>query len=624
MAPLISIMNEKYKELTRIMKRYGYSVIVTNRDYRLPFKTVESSEIKIMSPYKFLSYTSSLHDESKRPVVVVDEFHKISDDPLFEAAITLAKVRGYRIVALSATVSDDDIMKVSKWLNAIVVREYERPVELVHQPVPFIYAGYIASAKTLSVNGKEIIRQGEKFRDRYEATSVIASRLYTITSKPVIVWAPTRRLVDRIARVIAERLPERLDYLHIASKIPASNPSERLLKFTVRHGVFIHHGGLSYSVRNIVEDEYKKRGGVIVTAYTLSHGVNLPGTFLILSTIYDYKGDVIDPSTFHQISGRAGRPGYDKKGIVLTIVVGKSEYEVYKRFKDNIASKIKPSLLSDIYSTVKMVLPVYGVNRGNPNVWNIILNLLKQSYHYTTGEVGKSDIDWIMRYVKDVVNYYEKRWDKGTEVAVLTGLHPIEYKTIQDILKSNTYTEAVEIAITNLSQVTGIEKVDVYDDIIKYGFLSVWFGNPQSRVMADAIQTLLESGSFWAGRTYGWKSQEREKLVRIAKKFAYAGNERVEPLASVVRIDVLRRMIKAVPQIVEGTTFEDEAKSLVPIAVKEAFIFSKRVYKSRIGTLINKVYYALTGRYPSQDEFSSMLRDTIRSITENNRGVEII
>lgn len=618
LAPLIAIMTEKYHELSSIFKKLGYSIIVTNRDYRIPYTIVLESDIRIMSPYKFLTYSHLLDPDRHGKVVVVDEFHKLSGDPMFEAAVTMARNKGFRIVALSATISDEDLERVAKWLNAKVVKETVRPVKLEHYPLTFHYMGNIVAARTVSVNKKPIVEANEVFRSREEAAAIIAARLHTITEKPVLVWAPTRRMVEQIARMIADVLPEKDEYVKLAEKIVSSNPSEALLRYTVRHGVFIHHGGLSFSVRELVENEYKKNGGVLVTAYTLSHGVNLPGTFLVLSTLRDYKGDVLDASTFHQISGRAGRPGLDTIGIVLAIVVGEAEYAVYEKLVEQKASKIEPHMLRDPYSLSKLLLPVYATTRS----WEKVSAVARASYSYLVENNSEELLSNAIEVMKRVVEYYSKISEKEAYYAMLMGIFPLEFEAVKSVLASSSYKEAVEKVLDYACQIHGVEPGEVYDDILHYGYLASWFGNPAARQVADTIQTILETGAFWAARVYGWKSQEREKLVSIAKKFAYAGNERVEPLAQAVRIDVLRRMIKAVPQLVEGVTKSEDAYTLTVVAIKEAFLFRKRVYRKSVAKLINLVFYALVGREPIESEHTAIYNEVVREL--KNKKIEVV
>jgi len=610
LAPLIAIMNEKYHELSELGKKVGMTVVITNRDYRIPFSVVLKSNIKVMSPYKFLTYAQHLDPQKHGRVVVVDEFHKLSKDALFEAAITLAKLKGFRIIALSATISDEDAEKLAEWLNAKLVTETKRPVELKHVPLTFYFTeNKYVSAKLVRVDGKPIINQYEVFDDHEEIAATVAARLYKATRRPVIVWAPTRSKVENIAVRIAAMIEEDEKFAALAEKIPSSNPSEKVLKYTLKHGVWIHHGGLSYSVRSFVEENYRKHGGIIVTAYTLSHGVNIPGTFLIISSIYDYEMKPLDPSTFHQIAGRAGRPGLDSIGVVFTVVVGDAEYAYYKKLLSTKATRITPALFSDEVAVVKLLLPLYIAGHN-------INDVIASTYTYFISRDEKS-AEQARRYIEEIVEEYRKLGNnKGVIEAMKMGLHPKEYRAIMSVLtEDQQYTAYIEALLNAVCEIYRMECSEVYEDIIKYGFLSVWFGsNPKSRDAADKIQTLLETASFWAAKVYGWNSKEHQKLVDLAKRFAYGGNPNVEPLAKAVRIEVLRRIIKAVPQIVGGASTESEALQLTVTALKEAFLHRKRVKKDEIMRLATLIYKALTGSSPSAETLGKIYSEARKAI----------
>lgn len=604
LAPLISLMMEKYGELNKILGD-KYKVMVSNRDYRIPTSKFLQADFKILSPYKFLTLFNEIDKNVHGKVIVVDEIHKMSNDPLFEATITLAKRKGFRIIGLSATLTETDINKLSNWLNAKIVRSSKRPVKLTHTYIKVRTKGSsLIADENYTFNGKPLLSIGDSFYSREELAGYIGLRIHIETGKPVIIWSPTRNKVERIAKIVANSLGENPKYTSVVKALPASNTSERLLKFTASRGVFIHHGGLSATARDIVERAYKELGGIIVTAYTLSHGVNIPGTYIIFSTIYDWRGELINPSVFHQVAGRAGRPGFDNYGVAITLVIDDAEEAYYNTMLlMTHASEIEPKLLFSPYNAVKMLLSV--VNRSNISE---AIEVLKDSFSYFKNPSDEK-VKEIMNILEDTVNFYKAVGGRESWVAMDMGLHPYEYNIIK-IALSRKYEEALPEIIDIASTIHGIKVSRVYNDIMKFGFLAIWMGNPQSRVVANTIQTTLESGVYFASRVYGWKSREREKIMRMAKMFTYAGNPRVEPLSKAVRIDTLRRMIKAVPQIVEGER-KDEAVNATIVAVKEAFHFWKKVpYKNAI-KIAKLVWYAITGETNLPDNLVSRIKQEV-------------
>ena len=95
------------------------------------------------------------------------------------------------------------------------------------------------------------------------------------------------------------------------------------LQQMLRRGVGVHHAGMLPKYRRVVEDLFvKKLLSVAVCTETLASGINLPARSVVLSSLVKGpfgKEKVIDPSTAHQIFGRAGRPQYDTRGFVFAL-----------------------------------------------------------------------------------------------------------------------------------------------------------------------------------------------------------------------------------------------------------------------------------------------------------------
>jgi hypothetical protein len=95
------------------------------------------------------------------------------------------------------------------------------------------------------------------------------------------------------------------------------------LKPLLHRGVGVHHAGLLPKYRRLVEDLFQKKLlSVAVCTETLAAGINLPARSVVLSSLVKGpfgKEKPIDPSTAHQIFGRAGRPQFDDRGYVYAL-----------------------------------------------------------------------------------------------------------------------------------------------------------------------------------------------------------------------------------------------------------------------------------------------------------------
>ncbi len=95
----------------------------------------------------------------------------------------------------------------------------------------------------------------------------------------------------------------------------------RTLSRLVRHGIGVHHAGMLPRYRRLVET--LAQAGllkVICGTDTLGVGINVPIRTVVLTGLTKYDGTRsrhLSAREFHQIAGRAGRPGYDTYGWVV-------------------------------------------------------------------------------------------------------------------------------------------------------------------------------------------------------------------------------------------------------------------------------------------------------------------
>ena len=93
------------------------------------------------------------------------------------------------------------------------------------------------------------------------------------------------------------------------------------IKKWLRHGIGLHHAGLLPKYRILVE-QLAQKGllKVICGTDTLGVGINVPIRTVLFTRLCKYDGQktgILSARDFHQISGRAGRKGFDDRGWVL-------------------------------------------------------------------------------------------------------------------------------------------------------------------------------------------------------------------------------------------------------------------------------------------------------------------
>jgi len=99
------------------------------------------------------------------------------------------------------------------------------------------------------------------------------------------------------------------------------SPYGKELQRFLRHGVGLHHAGLLPKYRLLVE-KLAQQGllKVISGTDTLGMGVNVPIRTVLFTQLCKFDGErtlVLPARDFHQISGRAGRKGFDERGYVV-------------------------------------------------------------------------------------------------------------------------------------------------------------------------------------------------------------------------------------------------------------------------------------------------------------------
>jgi superfamily II RNA helicase len=89
----------------------------------------------------------------------------------------------------------------------------------------------------------------------------------------------------------------------------------------LKHGIGLHHAGLLPKYRVLVE-QLTQKGllKVICGTDTLGAGINMPIRTVLFTRLCKFDGQkttILSARDFHQISGRAGRKGYDDRGWVV-------------------------------------------------------------------------------------------------------------------------------------------------------------------------------------------------------------------------------------------------------------------------------------------------------------------
>ena len=228
----------------------------------------------------------------------LDEFHYYADaDRGWAWQVPLLTLHSTQFLLASATLGD--ITPISEDLHRRSGREVanvtsvDRPTPLYHQWRTTIIAETLAEAIEKGLSPVYVVHGSQL--DSIE-------RAQALTSLPLT----TRPQREAIAEALkGERL--------------VTGFGLSLARF-LRNGVGVHHAGMLPRYRRLVE----RLAGegllpVICGTDTLGVGVNIPIRTVLLTALTKYDGQrvrTLRAREFHQLSGRAGRPGFDPDGHV--------------------------------------------------------------------------------------------------------------------------------------------------------------------------------------------------------------------------------------------------------------------------------------------------------------------
>lgn len=306
--PLIALSEQKFRELQEAAVRWGFSaddigLITGNRkvNTRAPVLVVVAEILlnRLLHPEGF--------DFENVSAVVMDEFHNFNDPErgaVWELSLALLP-RSVRLMLLSATVGN--AVDFLLWMR----KEHGRKAQLIQGterkvPLEFTWVGEELLADFL-----------EQMEHGTEDTRRTPALVFCFNREEC--WGVAEQLKGRnlLRDGQQKQLAARLDDWDWKQ---GAGPK---LKQLLMRGVGVHHAGLLPKYRRRVEKLFQdKLLSVCICTETLAAGINLPARSVVLTTLVKGppgKKTIIDPSTAHQIFGRAGRPQYDTEGYVFAL-----------------------------------------------------------------------------------------------------------------------------------------------------------------------------------------------------------------------------------------------------------------------------------------------------------------
>jgi superfamily II DNA/RNA helicase len=326
--PLIALTDQKFHEMQAAAVRWGFQpedvgLVTGNRRVNPDAKVlVVVAEILLNRLLQDVGHSSNVsadagsvgHEDSMTffdfrnvSAVVMDEFHNFSDMErgiVWEFTLSLLP-KHVRLLLLSATVGN--AVDFLSWLRA----GQKRNLELVQSSERKVPLSFQWVADKLLTEQLQEMAQGDADTRRTPALVFCFNReecwsvAEELKGKDVLAEGQQKQLVAKLA------------------KYDWTKGAGPKLKQILMRWVGVHHAGLLPRYRRVVEELFQQKLlSVCVCTETLSAGINLPARSVVMPSLLKGppgKMRLIDPSTAHQIFGRAGRPQYDSHGYVFAL-----------------------------------------------------------------------------------------------------------------------------------------------------------------------------------------------------------------------------------------------------------------------------------------------------------------
>ena len=353
-APIKALSNQKYLELVAHHGAAEVGLLTgdtsINPDAAIVVMTTEVLRNMIYAR------SSTLDDLA---FVVLDEVHFIQDTyrgPVWEEVIIHLDPE-VRLVCLSATVSNAD--EVAQWLTTVrgptlAVLESKRPVVLDHLYAVGDKATHHVRVFDLHDDGHinpalvKLLRASEGDRWRGPPSGRRRSRLFTPNRPEVVEELRARELLPCIYFIFSRNQCDESarSCLQAGIRLTTENERRRVIEIAEDHvarfsdedlavlgytafvdrleaGIGTHHAGMVPTFKEIVERCFAEGlVKVVFATETLAVGINMPARAVVLDKLTKFTGsghEMLKPSDFAQLTGRAGRRGLDERGYAVSL-----------------------------------------------------------------------------------------------------------------------------------------------------------------------------------------------------------------------------------------------------------------------------------------------------------------
>lgn len=338
--PIKALSNQKYGDLQKEWPRVGLLTGDNALDGLAPVVVMTTEVLRNMI------YAGSPDLDDVR-VVVLDEVHYLGDrfrGPVWEEVLIHAPEH-INFVCLSATIAN--AAEFRDWIEdrrgpTRLVQESSRPVPLHNlYAVRDLFDGGDIKVFDMFKDDKPnprvrhllAARSGRRRRFGMPRRIELVERLEEEELLPAIFFIFSREQCSQAAAELAGARPRSRH--SSAIRTVALRRTEHLspddltaLSFDawlhgLERGVAAHHAGLVPAFKETVEELFAAGLlDIVFATETLALGINMPARTVVLGSLTKYNGethDLLRPSEYTQLTGRAGRRGIDSEGFAVSL-----------------------------------------------------------------------------------------------------------------------------------------------------------------------------------------------------------------------------------------------------------------------------------------------------------------
>ena len=144
------------------------------------------------------------------------------------------------------------------------------------------------------------------------------------------------RLLKSCRRFTSDEEKARVEAMCDEALLPSGAAKE--LRPLLAHGIGIHHAGILPRYKQLVEQLALERLiKFVVSTETIAAGINLPARTVVfpsLKKVIQKQPRLVTAAEYHQMSGRAGRPQFDDKGLAIALAPEEVVSDLRKELKD--------------------------------------------------------------------------------------------------------------------------------------------------------------------------------------------------------------------------------------------------------------------------------------------------